>query len=77
MSRAINLNSAELRTRDATASRLYAATKPTNLVQPATYTNAAMRELLKAPVMQSPRADAGQHFEHASLGLGAQIVRAV
>ena len=58
---------------DARLQTAYAATKPTNLVQPATYTNAAMREPLKAPVMQSPRADAGQHFEHASLGLGAQI----
>ena len=62
---------------DSRLQKAYTATKPTNLVQPATYTNAAMRELLKAPVMQSPRADAGQHFEHASLGLGAQIVRAV
>ena len=78
MSRTINLNSAELRARDATATKLYAATKATNLVPPRTHGNHAMKSLYTGNSMQSPRAEADNNLQHDSLKLGAQIeVRAV
>lgn len=60
--------------REAKAHRLYKATRPTNLVAPTTYTNAAM----KAPYVPSAwpvRAGADSHFNHASRDSGAQIQR--
>lgn len=61
--------------RDRMAHRLYAATKRTDLVPPATYTNATTKGTYTGNSMSSPRADADKHFEHASLKLSAQIVR--
>lgn len=61
------------RERAAKAQRLYAASKPGNLTPPATYGNATTKEAYTGNVMQSPRADADEHFNHASLGLAAQI----
>jgi hypothetical protein len=56
--------------REAVSQRLYAASKDPALVQPARFVPTG---LYTGNNMHSPRADAGQHFEHASLKLGAQI----
>ena len=61
--------------REAVAMRLYAASKPANLVAPPTYTNAAMKAPYVRPVMASPRAEADDNLQHASRDSGAQITR--
>ena len=60
---------------DARAYRLYAATKPTNLVAPPTYVNAAMKEPYKGNNMGSSRGNANDNLLLASRDSGAQIVR--
>ena len=59
---------------EAVAQRLYAASKPRNLTPPPTFTNAAMKAAY-VPPSWPVRAGADSHFNHASLGMGAQIVR--
>ena len=54
----------------------YKAIKPTNLVAAPTYTNAAMQAPY-VPAAWPVRAGADSHFNHASMGMGAQIVRAI
>ena len=61
-------------TREAEAQKLYAAMKPANLVAAPRYTNAAMKGAY-VPPKWPVRAGADSHFNHASLGMGAQIVR--
>jgi hypothetical protein len=56
--------------------KAYKAKKPTNLTPPPTYGNASTKEPLVLPKWHV-RAGANDHFQHASRGLGAQIVRAV
>ena len=69
----VKLNSAELRAKAAMAAKLYAATKPTNLVAPITHTNGTTEGKYTGNNMSSPRADADNNLLHASLGLSAQI----
>lgn len=69
MSRTINLSSAELRAQVSTAQRLYAASKDPALVQPATFVSTGYY----VPPAWQVRDGGNDHFEHASLGLGAQI----
>ena len=61
--------------REAVAQRLYAASKPADLVAPPTHINSAMRAPLVRPVMASPRAEADDNLQHVSRDSGAQIVR--
>ena len=75
MSRTINLSWTELRTREATAARLYAATKPANLVPSITFTNATTTGLYTGNSMSSVRAGADDHLVHVSRGMGKQLVR--
>ena len=60
--------------REAVAMRLYAASKPRNLTPPPTFTNAAIKAAY-VPPSWPVRAGADSHLNHASLGMGAQIVR--
>lgn len=53
------------------------AIKPAGLTPPVTFTNATTKGPYKGHAMASPRADADAHMQHASRGLGVQIVRAV
>ena len=75
MSRTINLSWTELRTREATAAKLYAATKPADLTPSVTYTNATTTGLYSGNSMGSTRAGADDHLAHVSRGMGKQIVR--
>lgn len=70
-------NSTVEKKRNALAHKLYKATKPKGTAPPVTYCNANTIGRLEAIIMPSPRADANQHMQHASRGLGAQIVRPV
>lgn len=53
--------------REALEQRLYAATKPTNLVAPQTYGNATTKERYSPPAW-SVRAGANDHLDFASKG---------
>ena len=67
----------DLQAKEATAQRLYAASKDANLVPSVTYTNATTKGLYTGNLMGSTRQGSDDHLAHSSRGLGAQIVRAV
>jgi len=66
-----------LQRKESQAQKLYAATKNTSLVPPKTYVNSAMQGLYTGNSMASVRDGADNNLLHASLPMGAQIVRAV
>ena len=67
--------SLDLQRREAQAQRLYAANKDVNLTPSVTFTNATTTGLYSGNSMASVRAGADDHLEHASRGMGKQLVR--
>ena len=67
----------DLQRKEATAARLYAATKPADLTPSVTFTNATTTGLYTGNSMGSTREGSDDHLAHVSRGLGKQIVRAV
>ena len=67
----------DLQRKEATAQRLYAASKDTNIVPSITFTNATTTGLYSGNSMASVRAGADDHLVHASRGMGKQLVRCV
>ena len=61
---------------EAADQRAYAKAKPANLTPSITYGNASTGSKYTSPAWPV-RDGADEHFEHASLPLGAQIARAV
>ena len=59
---------------EAADQRAYAKAKPANLTPSITYGNASTGSQYTSPVW-SVRAGADEHLEHASLPMGAQIIR--
>ena len=69
--------SLDLQRKEAAAQRLYAATKPADLTPSITHTNATTKGLYTGNSMASVRVGADDHLEHASRGMGKQLVRCV
>ena len=65
----------DLQRKEATAARLYAATKPADLTPSVTYTNATTKGSYRGNSMGSTRAGSDDQLVHVSRGLGKQIVR--
>lgn len=62
---------------EATAQRLYAATKPKDSTPSRTYVNSTMRESYTGNSMHPVRDGADQHKQYTGAGFRAQIERSV
>ena len=69
--------SLDLQRKEAAAQRLYAASKDANLTPSVTYTNATTKGIYQGFGMATVRVGADDHLQHASLGMGKQLVRCV
>lgn len=68
-----NRSRTEDKAASAEAYKQYAISKPFNATPSITHGNATTSRDYRGSNMQSPRANADQHLQHASLGLSVQL----